>query len=463
MPIEILMPALSPTMEEGTLAKWHVNEGDEVVSGDVIAEIETDKATMEIEAIEEGRIGKLCVPEGAEGVPVNKIIALLLEEGEDENALNDIANKVTDRPQVGAKNEETETTADKETTKKEALETEIKASHQTNKEERNPETEPSNNGERIIASPLAKRIANENNIDLGQLEGSGPNGRIVKADIETAMKTGRDLSPAARGPISPPVAAKDAVSGGKLVSPVSDKEIFATYEEGTYDLVPIDNMRRTVAERLTISKSTIPHFYLGLDCELDNLLAARKRLNDNAPKEGAGSFKLSVNDFIIKALALALQYVPSANVTWSEKGILQHKRSDVSVAVAVDGGLFTPVIRHADLKTLSEISNEMRDLAIKARQKKLSPADYVGGTTSISNLGMMGIKKFDAVINPPQSTILAIGAADKRPVVINDKVEIRTIMSATLSCDHRVVDGALGAELLNTFKNFIEDPVTMLV
>ncbi len=447
MPIPILMPALSPTMEEGTLSKWHVSIGDEVTSGDILAEIETDKATMEVEAIEEGRVGKLCVPEGAAGVAVNATIAFLLEEGEDEK-------DIPDADSAPAPEKEAAPQAEKSP--------EVETDPQTNQKEQDQPV--IQNGERIIASPLAKRLANQQGIDLGAVRGTGPNGRIIKKDIVEAGKGGAVTGTLkTQTPASPPAAAADAITGGKLISPVSDKEIFATYEEGTYDLIPVDNMRRTVADRLTQSKTTIPHFYLSIDCELDKLLSARKRLNDTAPKEGPGAFKLSVNDFIIKALALALQYVPGANVTWSSQGILHHKRSDISVAVAVDGGLFTPVIRHADLKTLSEISNEMKDLALRARQKKLSPAEYVGGTTSISNLGMMGIKKFDAVINPPQSTILAIGAGDKRPVIINDQVEVRTIMSVSLSCDHRAVDGALGAELLNAFKGFIEDPVTMLV
>lgn len=473
MPIPILMPALSPTMEEGTLAKWHVSVGDEIASGDVIAEIETDKATMEVEAVEEGRIGKICVEAGTSGVPVNSTIAFLLEDGEDAAAIEEKA---------GQQGTPADKTTDDKPDKKSAPD---KTAGKTPQKETQPEeqTKPAHketvsaNNERIIASPLARRIAAENKLDLAAITGTGPRGRIIKADVEKAIKDGTARKdnqgddkgkgeagqPASKIPLAPPVAAGDAVSGGQHVAPVSDKEIFATYEEGTYDLVEIDNMRRTVADRLTLSKSTIPHFYLTVDCALDELLKARKRLNDAAPKEGPGAYKLSVNDFIIKALALALQYVPAANATWSGKGILLHKRSDISVAVAVEGGLYTPVIRHADLKTLSEISNEMKDLAIKARQKKLSPADYVGGSTSISNLGMMGIKKFDAVINPPQSTILAVGAGEERPVIIDKQVEVRTMMTVTLSCDHRVVDGALGAELLNVFKGFIEEPVTMLV
>jgi len=431
-------------MEVGTLAKWHVAIGDEVASGDIIAEIETDKATMEVEAVEEGTIGKLLIDEGTENVAVNATIAFLLEEGEDESAIPQASPEVQALKEKPAQPQATPQTIEAQAPCNTPLASKT-------------------NGARIIASPLAKRIASANNIDISQVAGSGPNGRIVKADIEAALKGGQNLQAPASRALTPAVTPASAREGGQIVQPVSDKEIFATYQEGTYDLVPIDNMRRTVAARLSVSKSTIPHFYLTIDCELDQLLAARKRLNENAPKEGPNAFKLSVNDFIIKAMALALQYVPDANVTWSNQGILHHKRSDVAVAVAVEGGLYTPVIRHADLKTLSEVSNEMKDLALRARSKKLSPADYVGGTTSISNLGMMGITKFDAVINPPHATILAVGAGEKRPVVVGDDIVPRTVMSVTLSCDHRAVDGALGAQLLNAFKGFIEDPVTMLV
>ncbi len=448
MPIPILMPALSPTMEVGTLAKWLVNEGDEVLSGDIIAEIETDKATMEVEAVDEGTIGSITIAEGTANVAVNSTIAVLLLEGEDKSAIETMADEASP-PQTTQKEEE------------KATEKEVKEASETP----TPNTPLKTNANgRIIASPLAKRIAKQKNIDLSALKGTGPNGRIIKADLDgapigTATKQSNETPSRGLGEVSH----APAPSTGQVISPVSDKEIFATYEEGTYDLIPLDNMRSTVAERLTVAKSTVPHFYLTIDCILDELLAARKRLNDQAPKEGPNAFKISVNDFIIKAMALALQQVPAANSTWSSQGILRHKRSDVAVAVAVEGGLFTPIIRHCELKTLSEISNEMKDLAYRARAKKLAPSEYTGGTTSISNLGMFGIKKFDAVINPPQSTILAVGAGERRPIVIGDEIEPKTVMSVTLSCDHRVVDGALGAELLNAFKGYIEDPVTMLV
>lgn len=448
MPIPILMPALSPTMEVGTLAKWLVNEGDEVTSGDIIAEIETDKATMEVEVVDEGTIGSITIAEGTADVAVNSTIAILLLEGEDKSALETMED-ATPPPKTAVKEEEKEP------------EKEIKAASEV--PSANTPLKTKSNG-RIIASPLARRIAKQKNIDLNALKGSGPNGRIIKADLDgapigTETKQSSETASRSLGEVSH----APAPSTGQVISPVSDKEIFATYEEGTYDLIPLDNMRSTVAERLTVAKSTIPHFYLTIDCILDELLAARKRLNDQAPKEGPNAFKISVNDFIIKAMGLALQHVPAANATWSTQGILRHKRSDVAVAVAVEGGLFTPIIRHCELKTLSEISNEMKDLAFRARAKKLAPSEYTGGTTSISNLGMFGIKKFDAVINPPQSTILAVGAGERRPIIEGDQVVPKTVMSVTLSCDHRVVDGALGAELLNAFKGYIEDPVTMLV
>ncbi|GJM00334.1 MAG: acetyltransferase component of pyruvate dehydrogenase complex [Methyloligella sp.] len=446
MPIPILMPALSPTMEVGTLAKWHVTEGDEVSSGDIIAEIETDKATMEVEAVDEGTIGSITIEEGTANVAVNSTIAVLLLEGEDKTALDsmDAAPAAAAKAPVGEEKPTATPSSEPAAAPKAANAT-------------NSNAPQSNTNGRIIASPLAKRIAKQKNIDLTAIKGSGPNGRIIKADLEGAPE-GTAVSRSIGE-----IAQAAPVTGGHAISPVSDKEIFATYEEGTYDLVPLDNMRKVVAERLTVAKSTIPHFYLTIDCELDSLLDARKRLNAQAPTEGPNAFKISVNDFIIKAMGLALQQVPDANSTWSTQGILRHKRSDVSVAVAVEGGLFTPVIRHCELKTLSEISNEMKDLAFRARSKKLAPHEYTGGTTSISNLGMFGIKKFDAVINPPQSTILAVGAGERRPIIVGDKVEPRTVMSVTLSCDHRVVDGALGAELLGAFKGYIEDPVTMLV
>ena len=454
MPTEILMPALSPTMEEGTLAKWLVKEGDNVSPGDVIAEIETDKATMEVEAVDEGTVGKILIGEGTEHVAVNKPIAVLLEEGEDESAISD-----TDPPSAAEPAPEPAPPAESKPAEPEQAEA-------AKQPEPQPQAQPApkSNGQagRVFASPLARRLARDGNIDLSQIEGTGPHGRIVKADVEKAIAGG----------VSAPAAAEETASGQVMparkasaasVPAMPDDEILALYEKGTYDVVPHDNMRRIIAERLTMAKSTIPHFYLSVDCRLDALLAARTRLNDMSAKEGPNVFKISVNDMVIKAMAMALQKVPDANATWTEQGVLRHRSSDIGVAVAIEGGLFTPVIRHAEVKSLSEISNEMKDLAGRARNRRLAPHEYQGGTTSISNLGMMGIKSFDAVINPPHSSILAVGAGEKRPVIKNDSIEVATMMSCTLSCDHRVIDGALGAELLDAFRGFIEEPVTMLV
>lgn len=445
MPIPILMPALSPTMEEGTLAKWLVKEGDTVTSGDVIAEIETDKATMEVEAVEEGTIGKILVDEGTANVAVNATIAVLLEEGEDADAIVD--DGMTDE-------------VDKLETAMAAL------------PDRKPDEVPAKpaavaqvtNGQagRFFVSPLARRLAESGGIDLTQVQGSGPHGRIVKRDIEKVITDGVPAAAPAAAATSESTAVT-TIAPAALPPALPDEEVLANYEAGSYDVVPHDNMRKTVARRLTQAKQTVPHFYLSIDCELDSLLAARQRVNALSPEDGPKRFKISVNDMIIKALALALQKVPAANATWTDEGMLLHRSSDIGVAVAVEGGLFVPVLRHVEIKSLSEISNEMRDLADRARKRRLAPHEYQGGTTAISNLGMFGITKFDAVINPPHATILAVGAGVKQPVVRGDEIVPRTIMGCTLSCDHRVVDGALGAELLNAFKGFIEEPVTMLV
>jgi pyruvate dehydrogenase E2 component (dihydrolipoamide acetyltransferase) len=317
---------------------------------------------------------------------------------------------------------------------------------------------------RIFASPLARRLAKDGNIDLATLSGSGPHGRIVKQDVETAVKSGAPRrSATASGSPSTAVATMPSAATTPLVAAMPDDKILMLYDKGSYDVVPHDGMRRVIAQRLTQSKQTVPHFYMTVDCQIDNLLSARERINAKAPKDGPRTYKLSVNDFCIKSLALALQQVPHANVTWTDGGMLRHRHSDVGVAVAVEGGLFTPVIRNAELKTLSEISNEMKDLAERARKRRLAPHEYQGGTTSISNLGMYGIQAFDAVITPPHATILAIGVGEKRPVVVGNEIKVATVMSCTLSCDHRAVDGAVGAELLNAFKQLIEDPVRMLV
>ncbi len=479
MPIEILMPALSPTMEEGKLAAWMVKEGDEVTSGMVIAEIETDKATMEVEAVEEGRIGKILIDEGTEGVKVNTPIALLLEEGEDDTAVDEApasggassgqqqaSSPSSDQP---APPEPPTETLEKTPEPPPARQSDAPTSNaqagapvQTGNGRPAPEQTETADGERIFVSPLARRLAVEGGLDLTALSGSGPHGRIIKRDVDEAL---------ANGSAKAKTVGADAQSGqgaltvpeAPLVEAMADKQILALYDEESYEVVPHDGMRKIIAQRLTQSKSTVPHFYLTIECVLDELLRARKRMNDAAPKEGDRAYKLSVNDFIIKALALALQQVPAANASWTEQGMLRHRHSDVGVAVAIEGGLFTPIIRNAEYKSLGEISNEIKELADRARKRRLSPHEYQGGTTSISNLGMFGIKSFDAVINPPHATILAVGAGEKRPIVDGDDVRVATIMSCTLSCDHRVVDGALGAELLSAFKTFIEDPVTMLV
>jgi pyruvate dehydrogenase E2 component (dihydrolipoamide acetyltransferase) len=445
MPTPILMPALSPTMEEGKLAKWLVKPGQKVKSGDVIAEIETDKATMEVEAVDEGTVGQILVPEGTEGVKVNSQIALLLGEGESADA---------PAPERSPQSKPVPQCEDGPSQRAEPA---AKAAPVASATPRREAPQRANGkGSRLFASPLARRLAKERGMDLASISGTGPHGRIVKADVERAAAGG-----APRSAVTSP--AQVAAPTPALAAPMPDKKITALYEEGSFEVVPHDNMRKTIARRLVESKQTIPHFYLTVDCRLDDLLAARKRLNARSPADGPHAYKLSVNDFIIKALALALRDVPAANATWTEGGMLRHKRIDVGVAVAIEGGLFTPIVRHADLKTLSEISNEMKDLAERARKRKLAPHEYQGGTTSISNLGMYGIKTFDAVINPPHATILAVGAGEQVPVVADGKVEVATIMSCTLSCDHRVVDGALGAHLLNAFKAYIEDPVRMLV
>jgi len=448
MPINITMPALSPTMEEGNLAKWLVKEGDKVSPGDVIAEIETDKATMEVEAVDEGTVAKLVVPAGTEGVKVNALIAVLAEEGEDAGAAakgGDAAPKAAEPKAEPAKKPETDAAPA-------AAATPAKAD--------TPKAAPvANSGGRAFASPLARRIAKDAGIDVSAVAGSGPKGRVVKVDVEAAIAGGgAKAAAAARAPAA-------AASAPK---PMSDDAVLKLFEEGSYELIPHDNMRKTIARRLVEAKSTIPHFYLTLDCELDALLALRKQLNDAAPtrkteKGEEPAYKLSVNDLIIKAMAMALVAVPDANASWTEGGMLKHKHADVGVAVSIPGGLITPIVRKAEAKTLSAISNEMKDLAARARNRKLKPEEYQGGTTAVSNLGMFGIKDFAAVINPPHATILAVGAGEERAVVKNGEVKVATVMSVTLSTDHRAVDGALGAELLGAFKRYVENPMGMLV
>jgi len=450
MPTNILMPALSPTMEKGNLAKWLKKEGDKVKTGDVIAEIETDKATMEYEAVDDGVLAKIVVPEGTQDVAVNSVIAVLAGEGEDVKAAAG-ATRAAPVPQASAAPKP----AVKAEPAKPAAPQPSPAPAPKAPTPPPPQHAAASLSNRVFSSPLARRLAKEAGIDLGRVTGSGPHGRVIARDIEDA-KSGKGLlaAPSIGAPLGPPPA-----------QTMSDKQIIALYDQGAYDFVPHDGMRRTIAQRLTASVQTIPHFYETMDCDIGKLVAAREEINAAAPKDkdGKPAYKLSVNDFVIKALALALQRVPDANVSWTDGGMLKHKHSDVSVAVALPGGLITPIVRNAESKSLSAISNEMRDLAARARAGKLKPHEYQGGTTSVSNLGMYGIKDFTAVINPPQSTILAVGTGEERAVVRNGQLAVATIMSVTLSCDHRAVDGALGAELIVAFKKLIENPVMMVV
>ena len=444
MPINITMPALSPTMEEGNLAKWLVKEGDKVSPGDVIAEIETDKATMEVEAVDEGTVAKIVVAAGTQGVKVNSLIAVLAGEGEDASA-------------AAAAPVAAPAKAEAAPAKAEAAPAQAAAAPAA----AGP-APVSASGERIFASPLARRLASQNGLDLKAIAGSGPHGRIVQRDIEAALKSGtRKAAPAAAAaPAEAPKAAAAAAPAGP-----SKEQVLKLFAEGSYELVPHDGMRKTIAKRLTESKQTIPHFYVSLDCELDALLALRTQLNDAAPKskDGKPAYKLSVNDMVIKAMALALRDVPDANVSWTDDAMVKHKHADVGVAVSIPGGLITPIIRSAEQKALSTISNEMKDLGQRAKDRKLKPEEYQGGTTAVSNMGMMGVKSFSAVVNPPHATILAVGAGEQRPVVKNGALAVATVMTVTLSTDHRCVDGALGAELLGAFKGYIENPMSMLV
>ena len=446
MPTNILMPALSPTMEKGNLAKWLKKEGDKIKSGDVIAEIETDKATMEYEAVDDGTLAKIVVPEGTQDVAVNSVIAVLANESEDVKAAASANVKAPTAPKA----EEPK----KGDTKQSAPAPAIQAAPAPRAPAAAaPSARPAGTN-RVFASPLARRMAKEANLDLNSVQGSGPNGRIIARDVDQA-KSGKGL----RAPSGPPAA------DGLAARVMSDAQIRSLYEEGSYELIPHDGMRRTIAQRLTASVQSIPHFYETMDCDIGRLMAAREEINAAAPKtkDGKPAYKLSVNDFVIKALALALQRIPDANVSWTEAGLLKHKHSDIGVAVALPGGLITPIVRNAETKSLSAISNEMRDLAARARDRKLKPHEYQGGTSSVSNLGMYGIKDFTAVINPPQSTILAVGTGEERAVVRNGKIEAATIMSVTLSCDHRAIDGALGGQLIVAFKTLIENPVMMVV
>ncbi len=452
MPTNILMPALSPTMEKGNLSKWLKREGDKVKAGDVIAEIETDKATMEVEAVDEGTLAKIVVPEGTADVPVNQVIAVLAGEGEDVKAAAAGAGKGVPAPAPKAPTPPA--AAPQAAAKAAAPPVAAAAPPKAPAAEQHAPA----SGNRTFASPLARRLAKDSGIDVSRIQGSGPHGRIIARDVEAA-KSGKGLraaSAAGAPATATPVAAAPSMS---------DAQVRALFEEGSYDVVPHDGMRRTIAQRLTQSTQTIPHFYLTIDCNIGRLLGAREEINAAAPKDkdGKPAYKLSVNDFVLKALALALQRIPNANVSWTEGAMLKHKHSDIGVAVALPGGLITPIVRKAETKSLSTISNEMRDLAARARTRKLKPTEYQGGTSAVSNLGMYGIKDFTAVINPPHSTILAVGAGEERAIVKNGKIEAAHIMSVTLSCDHRAVDGALGAELIGAFKALIENPVMMVV
>jgi pyruvate dehydrogenase E2 component (dihydrolipoyllysine-residue acetyltransferase) len=476
MPTNILMPALSPTMEKGNLAKWLKKEGDKVAPGDVLAEIETDKATMEVEAVDEGTLAKIVVPEGTQDVPVNQVIAVLAGEGEDVKAAAAGAGTAEKKTSAGAPSPQPSpqpksdisdfgrsivpNSGKPEFGRREgagSVPPRAPISSPLPSGERSPpkaagEGVPAHAGNRVFSSPLARRLAKEANIDIGRVQGSGPHGRIIARDVEAAKSGG-----ALRAPAAPGAAA--------MVQPPSDEKIRALFEPGSYEVIPHDNVRKIIARRLVEAKQTIPHFYLTVDCLIDNLLAAREEINAAAPKgkDGKPAYKMSVNDFVIKALALALQHVPDANVTWTEGGMLKHKHSDVGVAVSIPGGLITPIVRNAEMKSLAVISNEMKDLAARARARKLKPEEYQGGTTAVSNLGMYGVREFAAVINPPHATILAVGAGEERAVVRDGKIVAAHVMTTTLSTDHRAVDGVLGAQLLAAFKTLVENPVMMVV
>ena len=438
MPTEILMPALSPTMEEGTLAKWLVKEGDTVSSGDIMCEIETDKATMEFEAVDEGTIGKILIADGTEGVKVNTPIAVLLEEGESADDISMSSTAKAEQPSNAAPAEASDKTAPATGYGRGATDAAPSGS----------------DGKRVFATPLARRIAANKGLDLTQVSGSGPHGRIIKADVEGLSKSDAPKAAAAQSAPSAPVAKAAPASGP------SAETVMKIYEGRDFEELTLNGMRKTIAARLTEAKQSIPHFYLRRDIQLDALMKFRSDLNKQLEARGV---KLSVNDFIIKASALALQSVPDANAVWAGDRILKLKPSDVAVAVAIEGGLFTPVLKDSEMKSLSALSAEMKELAARARDRKLAPHEYQGGSFAISNLGMFGVDNFDAVINPPHGAILAVGAGVKKPVVGKDgELTIATVMSVTLSVDHRVIDGALGAQLLTAIKDNLENPMTML-
>jgi pyruvate dehydrogenase E2 component (dihydrolipoamide acetyltransferase) len=442
MAINILMPALSPTMEEGKLAKWLVKEGDTVKSGDILAEIETDKATMEFEAVDEGKIGKILVAEGSEGVKVNSPIATLLADGEKADAAPSSAPK----QDIPAAMKDIGAAVKAEAAPKQDAKTETpKAAAPFAKTD----------GQRVFASPLARRIAEQKGVDLSGVSGTGPRGRIVKSDVENA-KPGA----AKPGAVAAPAAAGGGIPG---VAPLPDARLL--YAKDSYEEIPHDNMRKAIARRLTSAKTLIPHYYLTIDCNLTALMQTREALNAAAPKtkDKAPAYKLSVNDFVVKASAMALIKHPDVNASWTDTAILRHKHADVGIAVAIPSGLITPIVFKAETKGLVDISNEVKDLAGRAKDKKLKPSEYEGGGFSVSNLGMFGIKSFTSIINPPQSCIIAVGAGEERAIVTDGKIEIATMMTVTMSADHRVVDGATGAKFLQTLKRFIEEPASMLL
>ena len=486
MPTNILMPALSPTMEKGNLAKWLKKEGDAIKSGDVIAEIETDKATMEVEAVDEGVLARIVVPEGTADVPVNELIGVIAADGEDVSAVasggaQDAAKDAGKAPAAAS------TPAANGSAPPQAAPAGTLTVPEGHQYERAPELKPvdakpaasaapavgaapSASSGRVFASPLARRVAKEAGLDIASLKGSGPHGRIVERDVRAAVANPPKSAPAAapqatasQAPASQ--AAAPATPAAPKPAGASDEQVRKMFPAGSFEEVPHDGMRKTIARRLSEAKQTIPHFYLSADCELDALMALREQVNGSAPKDkdGKPAFKLSVNDFIIKALALALKRVPEANVSWTDAAMLKHKHADVGVAVSIPGGLITPIVRAAETKTLSTISGEVKDMAARAKTRKLKPQEYEGGTTAVSNLGMFGVKNFQAIVNPPHATILAVGAGEKRVVVKGGEPKVATVMTVTLSTDHRAVDGALGAELMSAFKDFIEHPMSMLV
>ena len=488
MATQILMPALSPTMEEGKLSKWLVKEGDAVRSGDILAEIETDKATMEFEAVDEGRIAKILVPEGSDGVKVNQPIAVLVEEGDDagatvaappsvdiSSAMESIKQAVSKEagnvPSVGRSAPKPQTLEQRPLTptlsprggEGEPVRSTLAPAERGRGQgegvvKQSPQPENKSNG-RLFVSPLARRMAERDGLELSAVQGTGPRGRIVKSDVEAAQK----VRPAPPSVVGKPVTAsptKGETGAPAGIAPLADAKLF--FKPDDYKEIPLDSMRKSIAKRLSSAKTLIPHYYLTIDCNIDVLLEARARLNERRPK-GEGAYKLSVNDFIVKACALALIRVPEVNSSWSDAAILRHKHADVGVAVALDFGLITPIVFRAEEKGLAQISNEVKSLAERARAKKLKPQEFEGGTFAISNLGMFGIREFTAVINPPHAAILAVGAGEQRAIVRGGKIETATVMTVTMSCDHRVVDGATGARFLQAFKGYIEEPASMLL